>query len=171
MTYAANTVVSVDKSRAEIEATLVRYGASMFLSGWDDDHAFVAFKLRDRHIKLTLPLPKQGEQRFTHHRDRNGLLRANTPAKAIELYEQAKRSLFRALLLAIKAKLESVESKIETFEQAFLAHIVLPDNTLVGDRVKALVAEAYRTGRMGNLALAPGDTTGDADVDDAELAP
>jgi len=171
MTYAANTIVSVDKSRAEIEATLVRYGASMFLSGWDDDHAFVAFKLRDRHIKLTIPLPQRGERRFTHHKDRYGLVRLNSDIKALDLYEQAKRSLFRALLLAIRAKLESVESRIETFEQAFLAHIVLPDNTLVGDRVKALVDEAYRTGRMENLALEAGDTTGDADVDDAELAP
>ncbi len=164
MTYAANTAVSVDKSRAEIEATLVRYGASMFFSGWDDDHAFVAFRLRERHIKLTLPLPQRDERRFTHHKDRHGFVRVNTPAKALDLYEQARRSLFRALLLAIKAKLESVESRIETFEQAFLAHIVLPDNTLVGDRVKALVDEAYRTGRMGHLAL----TSGDQSASDAE---
>lgn len=167
MTYAANTVVSVDKSRAEIEATLVRYGASMFFSGWDDEHAFVAFKLRDRHIKLTLPLPKRDERRFTHHKDRHGFDRVNAPAKAIDLYEQAKRSLFRALLLAIKAKLESVESRIETFEQAFMAHIVLPDNSLVGDRVRVMVDEAYRTGRMGRLALDAGDST---PVEDAEIA-
>lgn len=70
--YAASTVVSVDKSRAEIEATLVRYGAEMFFSGWDDKVAFVAFRLRERHIKLTLPLPQRDERRFTHHRDRYG---------------------------------------------------------------------------------------------------
>jgi hypothetical protein len=164
MTYAANTVVSVDKSRAEIEATLVRYGASMFFSGWDDERAFVAFRLQDRHIKLTLPIPQRNERRFTHHKDRYGFERQNTPAKALDLFEQAKRSLFRALLLALKAKLESVESRIETFEQAFLAHIVLPDNTLVGDRVGALVDAAYRTGQMGALALPAGD-----DVEDAEV--
>jgi hypothetical protein len=158
VTYAASTVVSVDKSRAEIEATLVRYGASMFFSGWDDSQAFVAFRLKERHIKLTLPLPQRDERRFTHHRDRHGIDRVNVPSKAIDLYEQAKRSLFRALLLALKARLESVESRIETFEQAFLAHIVLPDNTLVGERVKAIVDEAYRTGRVGHLALLPGDS-------------
>lgn len=157
MTYAANTVVTVDKSRAEIEATLVRYGASMFFSGWDDERAFVAFKLNDRHIKLTLPLPRRDERRFTHYKDRHGFVRMNSADKALALYEQAKRSLFRALLLAIKAKLESVESHIETFEQAFLAHIVLPDNTLVGDRVKSLVDDAYRTGRIGHMALTSGD--------------
>jgi hypothetical protein len=171
MTYAANTVVSVDKSRAEIEATLVRYGASMYFSGWDEHHAFVRFCVRERHIKMVLPLPKSDEKRFTHHKDRYGVTRSNTPDKALDLYEQAKRSLFRALLLAIKAKLESVESRIETFEQAFLAHIVLPDDTLVGDRVKALVDEAYRTGRMGNLALVAGAGDAHSDVEDAEIAP
>lgn len=147
--YAASTVVSVDKSRAEIESTLVRYGAEMFFSGWDDKVAFVAFRLRERHI------------RFTHHKDRFGFSRPNAPGKQIDLYEQAKRSLFRALLLAIKAKLESVESRIETFEQAFLAHIVLPDSTLVGDRVKALVDEVYRTGQVGQLKLPSGGGDGD----------
>jgi len=167
VTYAANTVVSVDKSRSEIEATLVRYGASMYFSGWDDQHAFVRFCVRDRHIKLVLPLPKRDERRFTHYKDRYGLVRENRESKALDLFEQAKRSLFRALLLAIKAKLESVESRIETFEQAFLAHIVLPDDSLVGDRVKALVDEAYRTGRMGHLALEAGaDDVADAEFSD-----
>lgn len=165
MTYAANTAVSVDKSRAEIEATLVRYGATMYFSGWDEEHAFVRFCVRERHIKLVLPLPKREERRFTHHKDRYGLVRVNGAAKALDLFEQAKRSLFRALLLALKAKLESVESRIETFEQAFLAHIVLPDDSLVGDRVQALVDAAYRTGRLGHLALAGGDD----DVQDAEV--
>lgn len=168
MTYAANTSVSVDKSRAEIEATLVRYGATMYFSGWDEQNAFVRFCVRERHIKMVLPLPKREERRFTHHKDRYGIVRANAPAKTLDLYEQAKRSLFRALLLAIKAKLESVESRIETFEQAFLAHIVLPDDSLVGDRVKSLVDEAYRTGRLVHLALPSGDEN--SDVEDAELA-
>lgn len=162
MTYAATTSVSVDNLRAENEATLVRYGATMYSWGWDEEHAFVRFCVRERHIKMVLPLPKREGRRFTDHKDRYGIVRANTPAKSIDLYEQAKRSLF----LGIKAKLESVESRIETFEQAFLAHIVLPDQTLVGDRVNALVDEAYRTGRMGRLALEAGESA----ADDAEYA-
>ena len=37
--------------------------------------------------------------------------------------------------MVIKAKLEAVESGIVTFEQEFLAHLVLPDGATVGDRV------------------------------------
>lgn len=162
MTYAANTTVSVDKSRAEIESTLRRYGATMFFSGWDDDklETFIAFKMNDRHVKLVLPLPSREEKRFKQKPVPNSSWRVRdlTPAQSLEVYEQELRTRFRALLLCVKAKLESVEAKIETFEQAFLAHVVLPDNTLVGDRVRALVDEAYRTGSMGNLLPAAGES-------------
>lgn len=149
MTYAADTSVSVDKSRAEIEGTLRRYGADTFFSGWNADQAFVSFRVRDRFVKLSLPLPSKNEKRF--HQDARYSHRTVTAAKASERYEQELRTRFRALLLVIKAKLESIEAKIETFEQAFLAHIVLPDQSLVGDRVQALIDEAYRTGSMANL--------------------
>lgn len=158
MSYAENTSVSVDKSRAEIEATLRRYGAAMFFSGWDDATSFIAFKMNDRHIKISMPLPSKTDKSITHKKDRYGYWVSRSEAGAAAEYEQRLRTKFRALLLTVKAKLESVESGIETFEQAFLAFVVLPDNTLVGDRVRALVDEAYRTGQMGNLLPAPGET-------------
>jgi hypothetical protein len=34
--YAANTEVSAEKSRAEIETVLRRYGATGFMYGWDE---------------------------------------------------------------------------------------------------------------------------------------
>lgn len=35
-TYASQTTVSPDRSRAEIERTLSRYGATGFMYGWSD---------------------------------------------------------------------------------------------------------------------------------------
>jgi hypothetical protein len=61
------------------------------------------------------------------------------------------------LLLVIKAKLESVENNIATFEEEFLAHIVLPNDKTVADYVVPQVAAMYQTGRM--LALPPSDDT------------
>ena len=49
------------------------------------------------------------------------------------------RQRWRALNLAIKAKLEAVESGIVTFDQEFLAHIVGPS----GQTVKPLIALQY----------------------------
>jgi hypothetical protein len=54
---------------------------------------------------------------------------------------QSIRSLWRALMLCIRAKLASVESDIETFKEAFLAHIVSPDdNRTVYERMKPHIA-------------------------------
>jgi hypothetical protein len=52
------------------------------------------------------------------------------------------------LLLAVKAKLVSVDEGIETMEQAFLAHIIMPDGRTVGDHIKPRIATAYRDNKM-----------------------
>lgn len=56
---------------------------------------------------------------------------------------QAERQRWRALFLVIKAKLESVESRIATFEEEFLAHIVLPDDRTVADHIVPRIAQVY----------------------------
>lgn len=59
--YAQNTDVSSDRSRAEIEKTLSRYGANSFMYGWQNDAALVAFEMSGRRIKFHLPLPSKSE--------------------------------------------------------------------------------------------------------------
>lgn len=54
-----------------------------------------------------------------------------TAAAATKEYEQAGRQRWRALALVIKAKLEAVGTGIVTFEEEFLAHIVLPSGRTV----------------------------------------
>ncbi len=55
----------------------------------------------------------------------------------------------------MKAKLEAVESGITTFEEEFLAHLVLPDGSRVADHALPAVAESYRTGRVAGLLPPP----------------
>jgi hypothetical protein len=55
--YAENTQVSSESSRAEIERTLRRYGASEFAYGWDKQQAALMFALADRRIRFALPMP------------------------------------------------------------------------------------------------------------------
>jgi hypothetical protein len=62
--YAEGTSVSVEKSRAEIESILTRYGANGFVSGWQENRAFVAFMKDGRQIRLSMTLPEKGERRF-----------------------------------------------------------------------------------------------------------
>jgi hypothetical protein len=53
--------------------------------------------------------------------------------------------------MAIKAKLEVVESGIVSFEDEFAVHMVLPDGSTVGQWLAPQIDEAYRTGRMPEL--------------------
>lgn len=146
-TYAKNTEVTSDRSRAEIERTLTRFGADQYLYGWRDGCAVIGFRMADRMIRFVLPLPDRAAREFTH--TSQGRLRVATAAQ--EAWEQACRQRWRALSLVIKAKLEAVESNISEFEQEFLANIVLPDGSTVAESVLPRVAEAYRTGRMPEL--------------------
>lgn len=142
-TYAASTEVSSARSRDEIERTLQRYGADQFLYGWQDDAAVVGIRMQDRHVRFVIAMPKKADRRFTHHS--RG---ARAPEAALKEWEQAVRQRWRALALVIKAKLEAVESGISTFEDEFLANIVLPTGETAGSWMRPQIAEAYRVGAM-----------------------
>jgi|KBSSwiStaDraftv2_1062776.scaffolds.fasta_scaffold320052_2 hypothetical protein len=149
--YAEHTEVASDRSRAEIERTLRRYGASAFAYGWDALCATVMFELADRRIRFRLPMPDRNDRAFTHTAGRG--IRRSEDAIDRE-WEQAQRQRWRALALVIKAKLEAVAAQITTVEQEFLAHIVLPDGSTVGDWAQPQLAIAYERNEMP--ALMPG---------------
>lgn len=143
--YASKTTVSVEKSRAEIEAILTRYGAGQFGYATDSDRglATIQFAAQDRHIRFVLQLPTKNDKQFrTTPAGRKRL----SPQRQIEAWEQACRQRWRALALAIKAKLEAVECGIAEFEEEFMAHIVLPNGGTVGSLMKPQIEHAYDTG-------------------------
>lgn len=149
-TYAADTSVSSDKSRAEIERTLSRYGADSFMYGWDRSGAIIGFILQNRQVRFKLPLPDRNSQEF--NRTATGRSRSSTAAQ--EAYEQAVRQRWRALSLVIKAKLEAVETGIVTFESEFAMHMMLPSGQTVGEWVEPQIAHVYESNAMP--ALLPG---------------
>ena len=150
MSYASKTEVPIEKSRAEIEATVRRYGASGFMSGWTDEQAMVMFAAHSRQVKFIVKMPKPDEKRFTTYK-RGQWDHQRTPSAARQEWEQACRQRWRALALVIKAKLEAVESGISVFEDEFLANIVLPDGQLVGNAIRPAIASAYETGDLPPL--------------------
>lgn len=150
--YASQTSVSSDRTRAEIERTLVRYGATGFMYAWQDDHVVIAFTAHDRQIRFFLPMPDRNDREFTHTPER-GQRRSEDQIESH--YERAVRSRWRALLLIIKAKLEAVESGIVTFEDEFLAHVVLADNSTVSDWIQPQIEKSYSTGQMPKMLPQP----------------
>ena len=123
--YAEGTKVPVGQSRAELERVLERYGAQAFAYGVDVERAVIQFRAHGRHVRFDLPLA--------------------------DLDEREIRRRWRALVLVVKSKLEAVETGIVTFEEEFLAHIVLPDGSKVADWMAPQLEEAYESGRMPEL--------------------
>lgn len=142
--YAQKTDVTSDRSRAEIERTLQRYGADQFAYGWDGDRAMIEFRAHNRRIRFVLDLPDRDAPEFT--KTPTGKTRA--AAAAEREWEQAGRQRWRALALVVKAKLEAVEAGISEFEAEFLANIVLPDGSTVGALMAPQIDQAYRTGAV-----------------------
>ena len=153
MTYARNTDVSPEQTKAEIERTLRRYGADQFMYGYDRQQGIVGFRAFGRSVRFLVPLPDPKEERFLYTPARRYERSAKQQAEA---YEQEAKRIWRALLLAIKAKLEVVESGIATFEEEFMSYIVLPDNTTVGQWMTPQIAKAYEEGLMPSLLPALG---------------
>lgn len=152
--FAADTSVSVEKSRADIETVLRRYGADKFASGWDRTSATIAFQVHERMVRSVLPLPDPDDAEFTLTPSAR---RQRSRAQAQAAWEQACRSRWRSLHLVIKAKLEAIDAGIAEFEDEFMAHLVLPDGRTVSEHVRPQIDSAYDSGRIsGNLMLEAG---------------
>lgn len=147
--YAADTKVSPEKSKAEIEKTLRRYGCTGFMYGWEVGQAVIAFQAHDKTVKFVLPMPDPDAREFTL--TPTGQTRSQSSRE--QAYEQATRQRWRALALAIKAKLEAVEVGIVSFEDEFLAHFVLPGGQTVGQR---LAGDITQLESPGMKLLGPG---------------
>lgn len=135
--YAEKTRVPIGRSRDEIERTLVRYGSDTFFYGSSNRGAAIGFKYKGRVIKYNIPLPKRTDFRETKTGEQN--------------WERECRRLWRVLLLAIKAKLELVDSGLTTFEDEFLAQTCLPDGQNVSEWIQPQIDKAVEAGRMPKL--------------------
>ncbi len=154
MSFAEGTKVSVEKSRAEIESLLRKYGADQFASGWSEASARIMFRAKDRHVRFLLPFPSRTDKNITHKKDRSGYVVQRSDIQKEEAYQQELRRRWRALALVVKAKLEAVETGITTFEEEFMAHIVMPDGQTVAEHAMPMIAAAYQSGKV--QALLPG---------------
>jgi hypothetical protein len=111
MKYAKGTSVSVQQSRADIQSVLARFGA--VFDGFVDEpgRVIVMFHGHNRWVRFVL--------RLSHGLD-----------------VQTECELWRALFLGIKGKLVCVASGIETFEQAFYAHLVTEDDQILSEKYR-----------------------------------
>jgi hypothetical protein len=147
--YAATTDVGVEKSQAEIRATLKRYGATGFAYAEDDtaQAAMIVFRLGDRHYRIYVPLPTKDDPALRKRVNQYAYADYASPAA----YDQAVRQRWRAVALYVKAILEAVESGIVSAEQALLSHLLLPNGQTKGHATATPIEEMYQSGEMQPL--------------------
>jgi hypothetical protein len=150
VSYAENTSVPVERSKAEIERVLERYGAEGFMYGIRQDRAVIAFEANARHVRFILPFPDPQSPEFVT--TPTGRRRKGDAVNSA--YDQEVRRRWRALALAIKAKLEAVDTGITEFDEEFLAHIVMPGGKTVAETAIPAVQKAYTNGEA--VPLLPG---------------
>lgn len=137
MSFAKGTKTSIDATEQQIKRMLQKAGADGVAMLEERTRAVVAFHLNGRSIQFRLPLPAKDEHRFVYRKaNQYGGEVENAKDTQLNLWVQACRERWRALHLCIKAKLESVEQNIESFDDAFLAHIQMPDGETVGDKMR-----------------------------------
>lgn len=133
----------------EIESTLSRYGATSFFFAIEECRAIIGFRASNRIVRMNLPLPKLADYRLKP----GSTWEERTNIQQTKAHEQGIRTRWRCLALAVKAKLEVVESGIATFEQEFLAHVMTPDGRTVGECILPRLAEVYESGKHVPLLL------------------
>lgn len=152
MAYAEHTTVSPEKSRMEIEQTLARYGATAFAYMTDETRSAVGFQCKGRSIRIVIEKADAKALKVK----RRGYWAHPTDQQRIAWVEGENRRRWRALLLVIKAKLEAVESKIATFDDEFLAYVVMPNGQTMGEWMAPQIATAIAEGKMPQLLLGAG---------------
>lgn len=139
MAYAEETKVPLEQSIAEIIGMLRKAGAQRIAQYEEPERFTVTFELADRLVRFRVPLVMKYPGPASHGNGR--------PVDHRRWIDQRNRQKGRALMLVIKAKLESIESEVETFEEAFLANVVMSDGATIYDRVREPIALEYKTGK------------------------
>lgn len=94
------------------------------------EYAMLSFRLKERSIRLDVPMPTQRE--------------VGTKANL----EVRTRERWRAIALIVKAKLQAVEAGVDSIETAFLANVVTGDGRTVGQILLPRMSEAVTAGRL-----------------------
>jgi hypothetical protein len=108
--------VSVRQSKADIGVILARYCARNLEIFEYPNSAVIFFQAHGRRLRFDLPVPFDA---------------------------QGARSAWRAFFMSIKSKLQSSESGIESFDEAFFAQIVTPSGQTM---IQTLMPSQVRTG-------------------------
>ena len=151
----SSTDVPVAKSQEELRSLLLKFGAKQFSFGEGEDWAGVEFVHAEHLVRIRCPLRSPDAKAIATFRNAAHC----TPEVAGDrLIEREQMRVWRVLVWTVKARLVAVDEGIESFEQAFLSHLVDPatQRTLWQVIREPIEAGMLRLGGPGLPALGPG---------------
>ncbi len=107
--FVRKTQVPAEKSIGEIKRALLKFGCKNFQQGNNKDKGHISFTYEGKKVRINFSIPP--------------FPGADVTIAQMKKYEKATNIRWREILICIKGKLESVATEIETFEEAFMAHI------------------------------------------------
>lgn len=135
MTYARKTKVDASQSRLEVERLLEKQGCERLGVMTEQTHATIYFERRGWSVQMRIPMPRAEDAP-----------KNVSSAPAIRAWVEARRrERWRQLLLVLKAKFCALEEGVETFEETFMAHLVV-HGVHVGQRALPAIRDAQKHG-------------------------
>jgi hypothetical protein len=122
-----STSVPIEKSQGQIRKLLSGAGASRLAFGEerDEEHrrwAAVSFVVGVNAVRLRVPLKAPDQEVVAGKAER---AHSKTYEQILdEMYEQEEKRIWRVLAWNLKARMVAVSEELETFEEAFLAHLL-----------------------------------------------
>jgi hypothetical protein len=141
--YVRGSAVSCSASQAEIELMLTGHGAYGFRCASEPGKAVVAFSSDERRYRLVLSLLGPGATPPGPRGASPGQGRSLQGSKSVQ---EVARRRWRQLSSLIRAKFEAIDSGIVTFDEEFLAYMVMPDGGTVLEESAPRIAVAYEGG-------------------------
>jgi len=112
----------------------------------------VGYRMRGRMLRQHIEYPAAETYRYKDPDRLYGKSR-RTDAQVAQMKEAEWRRRWRAAVLILKARLESVASGDADFEATFLGDILTPDGVRLVDALRPKLLVAYETGEMPPLLL------------------
>lgn len=130
MSAYSSTTVPIERSQGQIRELLARHGAREFGFGEaidDNGDSWMAVTFTHQALRVRLRVKLKlvsmdvinAKARRARTKTRDDLI--------YELSEQEARRIWRVMAHNLKARMVAVDEGVETFEEAFLAHIVNPN--------------------------------------------
>lgn len=129
MKYAKTTKVSIEKSQIEIQNLFRKYGATRFAIDWRNNN--ILFELQGRSVRIHVKNPNINDKEI--QLTPSGIQRTSSNIQTA--FEQAKRQMWRVMLLFLKSTLEAIDMGVIELDQAMFPYFLLPNGKTVAEQL------------------------------------